>query len=706
MEGKKYKNRLISESSPYLQMHAHNPVDWYPWGEEALDTAKKEGKLLIISIGYAACHWCHVMEEESFADEEVAELMNNHFVSIKVDREERPDIDQVYMNAAHLLTGRAGWPLNVIALPDGSPIYAGTYFPKMQWMSILSEIYRIYMESPGQIEQKAQEVTRGIQRMGLFSADQDFSDFKLDDLHGVVRNWMKSVDFTWGGHRGVPKFPMPVGLQFLLHYYYTTRDEQVLRAVKVTLDRMARGGIFDQIGGGFSRYSVDSYWKVPHFEKMLYDNGQMVSLYSAAYLMMKDELYKSVVYGILEFVKRELMSPEGGFYSALDADSEGEEGKYYVWREEEFDVLFGDQADLIKAYYGVSSEGNWGASKNVLFREEDDATFASRMLLGIDELQRTIGEAGEKLMAIRSRRIPPSVDTKILTAWNGMMLKGFVDAYRTFHESQYLDVALKNGHFIVGNMLSEDHRLNRSFKDGKSSVNGFLDDYCFTIDAFIALYQVTFDETWLERAGHLLDYALRHFFNPDKDLFYYKSDLDTELIARNVEVSDDVIPASNSVMAHHLFTLGHYFSNEDYIEKARRMLGKLKSQLTDGGAYYANWSRLMLRIVTPVYEVAIAGEDCLEKRKEMDKYFLPGMILLGSSGESQLPLLKNKFKPGETTIYVCKDKICQQPVNEVADALARMKNDFLYEKRENSWYSHSQCSCCGFNPCEVDTGNI
>ena len=668
-----HTNRLIHESSPYLLLHAHNPVDWFPWGEEALSISKKGNKLLIISIGYAACHWCHVMEEESFGDEEVATLMNAHFVSIKVDREERPDIDQVYMNAAQLMSGRGGWPLNVIALPDGRPIYIGTYFPKDQWKSLLSQTVDIYKQDYDKVIEQAEGVTKGLQRIDILKVAEQIPDFYIDDLHTIVRTWMNRMDPEWGGEQSAPKFPMPAGLRFLLDYAAQTQNEGVLRMVKLTLDRMALGGIYDQIGGGFARYSVDGYWKVPHFEKMLYDNGQLVSLYSTAYQLTKEPFYKEIVYETLRFIGREMTSPDGGFYSSLDADSEGEEGKYYVWTIDEIDGLFGDEADLVKSYYSMRREGNWEDSKNVLFRSERDEDFASRKHMKVKSLQNNIEKAKQKMFEARSGRRPPAVDDKILVSWNALMLKGFVDAYRAFHDADFLESALKNGNFIVRNMLSEDNRLNRNFKDGISSVNGFLDDYAFTIAAFVALYESTFDETWLYKANDLLTHTLTHFFDPDQGLFYYKSDLDPELIARNMEVSDNVIPASNSVMAHNLFLLGHYLSNEDYIVKARRMLSAVKPRLVTGGAYYSNWSRLMLRLVMQVYEVAIVGEDCFEKRKELDHHFLPDMILSGSIGESLLPLLKDKFKPEETTVYVCRDKVCQQPVSEIEDALLQME---------------------------------
>jgi len=592
---------------------------------------------------------------------------------VKVDREERPDIAQVYMNSVHLISGRGGWPLNIIALPDGRPVFGGSYFPKNQWMTLLSRIHTIYQEDPDQIIEQAKAITQGVRNLNDFKIAEEVAEFRIDIVKSIVENWKQNMDFDWGGHLGAPKFPIPVGLQFLLHYYAHTQDEHVFRFLKVTLDRMAQGGIYDQIGGGFARYSVDGYWKVPHFEKMLYDNGQLVSFYCMAYRLMKDKLYESIVRETLAFVERELMSPEGGFYSALDADSEGEEGKFYIWETEEVDSLLGDRADLIKAYYSLRREGNWEDGKNVLFRNVMDDVFASQHNLSNTRLSEILSDAKQEMFRARSKRIPPAVDTKILTAWNGIMLKGFVDAYRVFDEHHYLEVALKNGEFLVRNMLSNDHHLDRSYKDGGSSVNGFLDDYAFIIDAFVGLYQATFDEKWLTRADQLMRYTLNHFFDGNRGLFYYKSDLDPELIARNIEISDNVIPASNSVMAHNLFVLGHYFAKGDYIDKSRIMLSHLKKKLQEGGVYYANWSRLILRFVAPVHEVAIVGQGSFEKRKALDHHYLPNIILLGSTGDSVLPLLEHKFQPGKTMIYVCQNKTCQQPVTNVEDALKQLR---------------------------------
>jgi uncharacterized protein YyaL (SSP411 family) len=671
-EKQSFSNHLIHESSPYLLMHAHNPVNWYPWGQEAFDKAKKENKPVIISIGYAACHWCHVMEKESYSDTAVARLMNENFVAIKVDREERPDVDQVYMNAAQLINGNGGWPLNAIALPDGRPIYAATYFPKKDWMSLLKQMLVFVKQNPEKAEQQAEAVAKGIRGSELVKVNTSKPEYKLTDLNSGFNNWEKNIDFINGGNNGAPKFPMPVGSQFLLQYYFLTKNEDALKAVKTTLNKMAAGGIYDHVGGGFARYSTDAVWKVPHFEKMLYDNAQLTSLYASAYQLTKDPLYKNVVYETLEFIGRELTSPEGGFYSSLDADSDGEEGRFYVWTKDEIKKILGDDAALVIDYFNVTEKGNWEGGKNILYQSGDDNTIAKKYNITSLELSKRITGAKKILLAERAKRIRPGLDDKILTAWNGLMIKGYTDAYRVFGEQRFLDAALKNAAFILKNAQSNDNRLNRNFKNGKSSINAFLDDYAFTIDAFIALYQSTFDEKWLKEAQHLLEYTLAHFYDAKSGMFYYTSDKDPALIARKMEIADNVIPSSNSAMAKNLFMLGEYFYKDDYIHMASVMLNNVKQDVVNGNAYYANWDILMAWLAAEPFEVAIVGNDYAAKRKEIDTHYLPNIFLSGGNSEGSLSLLEGKLVPGKTTIYVCRNKSCKLPTTEVSKAVEQI----------------------------------
>lgn len=443
-----HTNSLIHETSPYLLQHAHNPVNWYPWGAEALQKAKDENKLILVSVGYSACHWCHVMEHESFEDEQVASIMNEHFVCIKVDREERPDIDQVYMNAVQLMTGGGGWPLNCFCLPDQRPFYGGTYFRKQDWMRLLNDLQAFFVNKPKEAEEYADRLHKGIKQSDVVGFVAEQKEYSVNTLKEIVDPWTRYFDYSDGGYNRAPKFPLPNNFQFLLRYARLAKDQASNVITRLTLDKMAYGGIYDQLGGGFARYSVDSVWLVPHFEKMLYDNGQLVSLYAEAYQYSGSLLYKNVVAETLEFIRRELTSPEGGFYSALDADSEGVEGKFYCWTRDELKGILSDDEEIFSTYYNVTEEGNWEET-NILHRKEDDKVIANAHGLSEDELTVIIDRCKAKLMKVREHRVRPGLDDKILTSWNGIMLKGYIDAYRVFRVDEYLQTALTNASFYL-----------------------------------------------------------------------------------------------------------------------------------------------------------------------------------------------------------------------------------------------------------------
>ena len=667
----KNANHLIDQSSPYLLQHAYNPVDWYPWGEDALKKAKDENKLILISIGYAACHWCHVMEHESFEDSSVAAYMNEHFIAIKVDREERPDIDQVYMNAVQLLSGSGGWPLNCIALPDGRPIYGGTYFPKKQWLNLLEQVGDFVKKNPEKAEQQAVALTAGVQKSELIQLQEEPSKHTKGDLVKIWNNWKPKMDFNQGGIDRSPKFPLPVSYEYLLQYHFLSKDESALNITEVTLDKMADGGIYDQIGGGFARYSTDAKWKVPHFEKMLYDNAQLVGLYARAFQNSKNSYYKQIVEESLGFIQREMTSDEGGFYSSLDADSEGEEGKFYVWKAEELDAVLGEESALVKEFYNVSESGNW-ESNNILFRTRSKEDVANKYGLGLDQFDEKLEKAKKALLKARSKRIRPGLDDKILCAWNALMLKGYVDAYRSLQGDGYLKIAEESAAFILEKFKRTDGGLNRNYKNGQSTINGFLDDYAFTIQAFIGLYQATLAEKWLIEADLLMAYALAHFGDENSMMFFYTSDEDNALVARKMEVTDNVIPSSNSAMAKNLYILGKLLYKDEYIDRSVQMLNNVKAQTSTGMSYYANWDILLSWHVSEPYEVVIVGKDYLAMRKEFDQHFLPNVFLAGGRIEGKLPILKNKLVKGATTIYVCQNKVCKLPTESVQDALKQL----------------------------------
>jgi len=669
----KYTNELIHESSPYLLQHAHNPVNWYPWGEKALTKAKGENKMLIISIGYSSCHWCHVMEQESYEDTTVARIMNEHFVCIKVDREERPDIDQLYMNAAYLTTGSGGWPLNVLALPDGRPFFAGTYFSKNNLIKVLDYFIDIQIKNPSSLSDQADNITREIKSTEKVVLSQDKAILSKRNLDDIFNSFRVHIDFAKGGINQPPKFPMPSVWEYLLHYYSLSNAPDALSAVTSTLDNVAAGGIYDQIGGGFSRYSTDENWHVPHFEKMLYDNAQLVSLYTHAWQLTKNPEYNRIVYETLEFIENELTSPEGGFYSSIDADSEGEEGKFYVWTKEEIESVLGKEAPIFIEYFNITKPGNWEKDKNILFRKSTCAELSKKYNIGLQELQIEIEKIRQTIMKVRNKRVRPGLDDKILTSWDALMLKGYVDAYRAYGEARFLNAALKNADFIYYNAIGKNNEMSRNYKNGKSSVPGLLDDYSFTISAFIDLYQATFDEKWLYKANDLTDYTILHFFDTSSGMFYYTPDNHSDLIVRKMEISDNVIPSSNSEMANNLFLLGNYFNNENFIQKAQQMLKNVQKNLQKNIFSFSNWGLLGIHFIKPLYEVAIVGSDWDTIRKTLDKNYLPDAIYLGGKNEGTLNLLEDKLVSGQTTIYVCVDKACKIPVTEAEMALQQMK---------------------------------
>ncbi|MCW8961148.1 MAG: thioredoxin domain-containing protein [Ignavibacteriaceae bacterium] len=667
-----FRNKLADETSPYLLQHANNPVNWYPWGNEAIEKAKSENKLIIISIGYAACHWCHVMAHESFKDTSVARMMNDFFVSIKVDREERPDIDQIYMDAAYLITGRGGWPLNIIALPDGRPVYAGTYFRKDDWVKILNYFSDLYQKEPETFAQEAGKLTNALKGMKVPGIEDNSASFTKPKIGESFGNIISYMDFTNGGTKGAPKFPMPNIYQFLLTYHFHTKDPEALEAFTITLDKMADGGIYDQIGGGFARYSTDEIWKVPHFEKMLYDNGQLVSLYSNAFKLTNNENYKRIVHETLEFIERGLTDTSGGFYSSLDADSEGEEGKFYVWSKKEIDDLLGKNSELFCDYYSVTSNGNWEGN-NILFITQKKEDLLKKYQISEEVFDSVINESKEILFEKRSKRIRPGLDDKILTSWNALMLRGYVDAYFTFNEEKFLSAALKNGEFILKNMMNEDGKLNRNYKNGKSTINAFLDDYSYTIEAFISLYEATFDEKWIYAAKKLADYVILHFSDKDSPMFYYTSDIDKALITRKIDFSDNVIPSSNSSFAVGLIKLSKFFFNNNYEELAFNLVNSMKQSIIKNPTFNSYWLTAAAYLTYPYYEVGIVGNECFEKRDSLVKKYLPNIVLFGSTEKGELDVLRDRYVKGKTLIYICEKGACQLPVEEVGNAIFQLR---------------------------------
>jgi hypothetical protein len=669
----KHTNHLISEKSPYLLQHAHNPVNWHAWSYEAFEKAKLENKLVLISIGYSACHWCHVMEHQCFEDEQVAELMNSYFINIKVDREERPDVDHVYMTAVQLMTQHGGWPLNCFVLPDGRPIYGGTYYPKEQWMRLLSNLSELYRTDKQKAEEYAQQLTEGVKQSDEFItvSPDDSTPINQQIIENCVVNFQKRFDITNGGSIGAPKFMMPNNYLFLLRYGHLTKNEDILNHIHFTLQKMARGGIYDHLGGGFARYSTDAQWKVPHFEKMLYDNAQLISLYSEAFCQNKNSLYKQIVYETIAFVRRELMSVDDAFYSALDADSEGEEGLYYIWTKHELEKILKKNYDLFSDYYSVNEAGYWEHDNYILLRNLSEPEITLKHGISVEELHKVISVCKEKLLTERSKRIRPGLDDKIIASWNGLMCSALCDAYSAFKEDSFLNLAINNAKFIKENLLNSQGNLMRCYKD-KAYIAAFLDDYVFVTDAFIKLFSVTGNEGWLSLSEKLVKHTIDDFFDEEKNIFYFSDTNNDALISKKIEMHDNVIPASNSQMARNLWILSKITGNERYEKISVQLLNHVIKNMEAYPSGCSNWAVLAMQQAFPFYEICIVGKAVDEFMNEFKEYYNPNAIFVYSNTASDISLLKGRYKSDETFVYVCQNHTCSAPVKTIKEALNQL----------------------------------
>ncbi|MBA4054765.1 MAG: thioredoxin domain-containing protein [Marivirga sp.] len=670
-----YAQQLNPLHFTLLLQHAHNPVDWREWGTEALEKAEKEDKPILVSIGYSSCHWCHVMERESFEVEGVAKIMNDFFVCIKVDREERPDIDQIYMEAVQALGVNGGWPLNVFLTPQQKPFFGGTYFSQQAWVQILNNIHKAYVNNRKQLEDTAEELSLHLLRSDVerFKQLPNSTDWETD-IEAIFKKLESRFDSIQGGMDRAPKFIMPSVWQFLLRYYHLTHSTNALNQINLTLNKIAEGGIYDQVGGGFARYSVDAYWFAPHFEKMLYDNAQLLSLYSEAYQITKDESYKKILYETFGWLQREMTNENGGFYSALDADSEGVEGQYYVWTKSDLEQILGKDEKIISAYYGVTAEGNWEHGNNILKKSGPDDLFLTEFNNPkISEWQTILKNAKDKLLAQREKRIKPGLDDKVVTAWNAMTVCGLIDAFKAFGDTRFLDAALKNIWFIE-NELTSGNVLCRSYKGKPSVTQGFLDDYAYVIQAQLKLYQVTFDEHWIDRAVKLMEHVLQNFYDPTDDFFFYTSIAAEKLITRKKEIFDNVIPSSNAIMTQNLFHLGTFIDKNEWKDMARSMTGSLSNIIISEPNYMSQWAIVATEINKGLKEVLMTGRGIRKFREELQKDFYPFILMQGSEGKSSLPLFEGKEPiEGKDTIYVCYQKTCQLPVHTLEEARNQLK---------------------------------
>jgi uncharacterized protein len=667
-------NLLSSETSPYILQHAQNPVFWQAWNPTSLADAKSQNKLIIVSVGYSACHWCHVMEHESFENQDVANVMNQSFINIKVDREERPDVDAVYMKAVQIMTQHGGWPMNVVCLPDGKPVWGGTYFRKNDWINSLEQLQELFVQQPEKLYEYASKLHQGLSAISVLQNPEN-TTFDTEKLQNLLAKWERSFDWEYGGMARAPKFMMPTNYEFLLRYGYQTKNEKLLEFVNLTLTKMAYGGLFDTVDGGFSRYSVDIKWHVPHFEKMLYDNGQQVSLYANAYKLTKNKTYKTVIEKILSFVEKEWFTNFGGFYSALDADSLNQDGKleegaFYVWTKSELKAILQADFDLFSEVFNINEFGFWEHDNYVLIQNLDLETISKNNKLALSELENKKTNWEKLLYQEREKRSKPRLDDKCLCSWNAIMLKGFVEGYKALQNENYLEIAIKNADFILKEFLHEDGNLFHTFKDNKATINGYLEDYAAVIDAFIGLYQVTFNEKWLLVSKQLTDYCLDHFYDSQTEFFRFVSIKDEALIATHFEIEDNVIAASNSIMANNLFVLGIYFNNSYYEELVQKMLHHVLPNI-DYPSAYSNWMNVFMNFSEQNQELAICSNNALAFSKTINANYYPYIILSGTTKSSELPFLKNRYQENQDLFYLCKNKSCELPDSNLEGIISK-----------------------------------
>jgi uncharacterized protein YyaL (SSP411 family) len=668
-------NALSRAASPYLRQHQHNPVDWMEWGEEAFARARAENKLVLISSGYAACHWCHVMAHESFEDAGVAAEMNRLYVCVKVDREERPDVDQIYLDAVQMLSGRGGWPLNCFALPDGRPVYGGTYFPKESWLDLLRNLADLHAREPRSILEQAGKITDGLHRHEQRPARDDRARVPWSD---AISSFAGRFDRARGGSGRAPKFPMPCEWEFLLRYGLRFGDEGVLHQVRLTLEKMASGGIHDALAGGFARYSTDAEWKVPHFEKMLYDNAQLLALYAEAFAAFGDPAFEETARGIAGFAERELLSPHGGYCSALDADSEGEEGLYYVWTREELRGVLGARfepiADLVGIHAGDDEgESHWEHGRHVLQRPHDLAAWAARRGLSRGDAARAWEEARALLMKARDARVRPQLDDKVLTGWNGLMIHGLATAARHLDDEAFLDSARAAADVLLEKAVRADGGLWRRGWNGDFGIDGFLEDYAALARGLIALYQAGFEERYLEAARGLADYALAHFSDPDSALLYFTADNAPAVLLRKKELHDNVIPSSNALFAEVLFALSEYFAEPSYRRRAEAMLGAMRGEFPSYAPAYCQWAQLLLVEESGPATLSVLGPEAPEALRAARRPFIPHLLLAGGAAASALPLLRGGLgeePPAKTTAFRCELGACGLPTGDWRGLLA------------------------------------
>ena len=669
-------NKLANQKSLYLKQHSTNPVDWMPWGSEALDLAKQENKLVLISVGYSSCHWCHVMEEETFSNSEVAEVMNSNFINIKVDREERPDVDELYMKSLVLMTGSGGWPMNIIALPDGSPIWGGTYLPKTNWMSVLVQIDELFKKRFNDVQDYANKLKKGLQQENIIQVKLE-SEELFEKIRETSSSSFEFTDKTNGGLKTSQKFHLPSMLNFFLRAGYQFDEKKYHNHVNLTLQNIAFGGINDHVGGGLHRYTVDSIWHVPHFEKMLYDNAQMLSVFSKAYKSNNDLLYKDQLEKIFNFIERDLTSSENLIYSSISAITEINnkkvEGDFYVWNKNEIKNTLKDNYEIFSEYFNINEFGYWEKDKYILKREKDNSYFTKKFKISNNKLEKILSKSLIDLNVIREKRVKPEIDKKVITSWNALTVIGLNDAFEATGDKKYLKMALEITEAIEENLIDDKLNIKRSLSISDEKIQ-FLEDYSYLISAYLGLYQSTFDYEWIEKAEALTNKSIEIFSVSDSSFFKFSSDQSLLFTGNFIDLRDGVIPSANSIMSNNLFMLSHYTGNRDYLKKGDLMIKSALNKIMSEPLDYMNWLNVALSYSKNFYEIVITGKDAYKMSDEIKSKYLPNVLIAASKRDSKEYLLNNRYVKGENLIYVCVNNSCKFPVNKVTEAL-KILND-------------------------------
>ena len=674
-------NRLINETSLYLLQHAHNPVDWYAWGDEALQKARQEDKPILVSIGYAACHWCHVMERESFEDIQTASLMNQYFICIKIDREERPDLDHFFMDALQATSGNGGWPLNMFLTSDGRPFYGGTYFPpqsmhsRISWKEVLVQIHGAYQKRRADIEEQANNLIEHLQKANTLKSNSGFQIsqeemFTQQQTQKIFNNIMGAADQVEGGFGNAPKFPQTYTIQYLLRYHHFTGNKESLEQATLSLKKMMRGGIYDQLGGGFCRYSTDAQWLAPHFEKMTYDNALLLLVVAEAFQLTADQEYKRVAEETIGFMQRELQDANGGFYAALDADSEGEEGKFYTWDKKEFDQVLGADAVAIAALYGVTEHGNW-EEVNILHMQKSIQEWAKDIGLSEESALNFLSLAKKKLMACRSKRVRPATDDKIILGWNALFNQALSKAGQAFGREDWIAIATQNMAFLLSSFEHQTTgQLLHTHKAGISKYPAFLDDVACLIQALLFLYEPTGELGYLEKARALMHYAIEYFSDEDQLFFYYTPSFQADILVRKKDLYDGAIPSGNSIMAWNLHRLGLLFDQQEWRKRAEMMLETVKDAAVKYPTSYGIWSNLLLEFTQGTHEILVLGPQALPMGKALLSEFTPNKVFMAASEATMgYPLMEGRLTASDTQIFICRDYTCSLPFTSLEEAM-------------------------------------